>query len=75
MYAPQGLPAVFSRAAAGFWANLVILLFQYISAVSGAGSCHQYDCLHMSWDNSVNKNGIIYAVATTLGVRNMPLTS
>ena len=31
--------------------------------------------LHMPWDNSVNKNGIIYADHTTLDVRNMPLTS
>lgn len=30
---------------------------------------------HMPWDNSVNKNGIIYADHTTLDVRNMPLTS
>lgn len=29
----------------------------------------------MPWDNGVNKNGIIYAVATTLGVRNMSLTT
>lgn len=29
----------------------------------------------MPWDNSVNKNGIIYADHTTLDVRNMPLTS
>ena len=29
----------------------------------------------MPWDNSVNKNAVIYAVHTTLGVRNMPLTS
>ena len=29
----------------------------------------------MPWDNSVNKNGIIYAAHTTLGVRKMPLTS
>ena len=28
----------------------------------------------MPWDNSVNKNAVIYAVATTLDVRNMPLT-
>ena len=28
----------------------------------------------MPWDNSVNKNGIIYADHTTLDVRNMPLT-
>ena len=28
---------------------------------------------HMPWDNSVNKNGIIYTDHTTLGVRNMPL--
>ena len=26
----------------------------------------------MAWDNRVNKNGIIYAVVTTFGVRNMP---
>ena len=26
----------------------------------------------MPWDNSVNKNAIIYAARTTLGVRNMP---
>ncbi|MBR3077897.1 MAG: hypothetical protein IKH07_08245 [Oscillospiraceae bacterium] len=31
--------------------------------------------LDMPWDNSVNKNAVINAVATTLGVRNMPLTS
>ncbi len=31
--------------------------------------------IHVPWDNSVNKTVIIYAVATTLGVRNMPLTS
>ncbi len=29
----------------------------------------------MPWDNSVNKNAIIYADHTTLGVRNMPLIS
>lgn len=28
----------------------------------------------MPWDNSVNKNAVIYAARTTLGVRNMPLT-
>lgn len=27
----------------------------------------------MPWDNSVNKNAVIYAAHTTLGVRNMPL--
>ncbi len=31
--------------------------------------------LDVPWDNSVNKTVIIYAVATTPGVRNMPLTS
>lgn len=37
---------------------------------------HQRDhALNMPWDNSVNKNGIIYADHTTLDVRNMPLTS
>ncbi len=30
--------------------------------------------LDVSWDNSVNKNGIIYADHTALDVRNMPLT-
>ena len=34
----------------------------------------QYNRLHMPWDNGVNKNAIIYAAHTTLGVRNMPLT-
>ena len=28
----------------------------------------------MRWDNSVNKNAVIYSAHTTLGVRNMPLT-
>jgi len=28
----------------------------------------------MPWDNSVNKNAVIYAARTILGVRNMPLT-
>ena len=28
----------------------------------------------MPWDNSVNKNAVIYAAHTVLGVRNMPLT-
>ncbi len=28
----------------------------------------------MPCDNSVNKNAVIYVVATTLGVRNMPST-
>ncbi len=28
----------------------------------------------MPWDNSMNKNAVIYADHTTLGVRNMPLT-
>ena len=28
----------------------------------------------MPWDNSVNKNAVIYAAHTTFGVRNMPLT-
>lgn len=27
----------------------------------------------MSWDNSVNKNAVIYAAHTTLDVRNIPL--
>ena len=36
---------------------------------------HQCHALHMPWDNSVNKNAIIYAVATTFDVKNMPLTS
>ena len=36
---------------------------------------YQRYALHMPWDNSVNKNGIIYADHTTLDVRNMPLTS
>lgn len=31
---------------------------------------HGFD---MPWDNSVNKNAVIYAAHTTLGVRNMPL--
>lgn len=29
----------------------------------------------MPWDNGVNKIAAIYAAHTTLGVRNMPLTS
>ena len=29
----------------------------------------------MPWDNSVNKNAVIYAAHTTLDVRNMPLTT
>ena len=29
--------------------------------------------LHMPWDNGVNKNVVIYAAHTALGVRNMPL--
>ena len=29
----------------------------------------------MPWDNGVNKNAVIYAAHTTLGVRNMPLTT
>ena len=29
----------------------------------------------MLWDNGVNKNGIIYAVASTLDAMNMPLIS
>lgn len=33
-----------------------------------------YDAFHMPWDNGVNKNVVIYAAHTTLGVRNMPLT-
>ena len=33
-----------------------------------------YDAFHMPWDNGVNKNAVIYAAHTTLGVRNMPLT-
>ena len=28
----------------------------------------------MPWDNSVNKKAVIYAVVSTPGVRNMPLT-
>lgn len=28
----------------------------------------------MPWDNGMNKNAVIYAAHTTLGVRNMPLT-
>lgn len=31
--------------------------------------------LYVPWDDSMNKNAVIYAVAATLGVRNMPLTS
>lgn len=31
------------------------------------------DGFDMPWDNSVNKNAVIYAAHTTLGVRNMPL--
>ena len=34
-------------------ANLGIPLFQYISALSGIGSCHQYDCLHIR-DNRID---------------------
>jgi hypothetical protein len=30
---------------------------------------------HVPWDNSVNINAVIDAVATTLGFRNIPLTS
>ena len=33
------------------------------------------NCLCMPWDNSVNKNAIIYAAHTTLSVRNMSLTA
>lgn len=33
-----------------------------------------HDGLYVPWDNSVNKNAIIYAAHTTLVVRNMPLT-
>ena len=33
-----------------------------------------YDAFYMPWDNGVNKNAVIYAAHTTLGVRNMPLT-
>ena len=29
----------------------------------------------MPWDNNVNKNAVIYAAHTTLGVRNMQLTT
>ena len=29
----------------------------------------------MTWDNSVNKNVVIYAAHTTIDVKNMPLTS
>ena len=29
----------------------------------------------MPWMGSVNKNAVIYSVHTTLGVRNMPLTT
>ena len=31
--------------------------------------------LNVPWDNSVNKNAVIYAAHTTLGVRNMPFTN
>ena len=32
------------------------------------------DAFNVPRDNSVNKNAVIYAAHTTLGVRNMPLT-
>ena len=38
-----------------------------------SGSRQQYDRLHVPWDNSVNKNAVIYSAHTTLCVRNMPL--
>ncbi len=34
----------------------------------------QNDRLDVPWDNSVNKNAVIYAAHTALDVRNMPLT-
>ena len=51
-------------------------LFISLSSMSRTphASRHQHDCLHMPWDNSVNKTAHIYAVVTPLGVRNMPLT-
>ena len=33
------------------------------------------NCLDVPWDNSVNKNAVICAAHTALGVRNMPLTN
>lgn len=36
---------------------------------------HQNNRLNVPWGNSVNKNAVIYTVHTTLGVRNMPLTT
>ena len=39
-----------------------------------SGTREQRDRLHVPWDNSVNKNAVIYADHTTLDVRNMPLT-
>lgn len=43
-------------------------------SVSAFGLEQQGNALDMPWDNSVNKNAVIYATHTTLGVRNMPLT-
>ena len=38
-------------------------------------SYHQYHRFNMPWVGSVNKKAHIYAVATTIDVKNMPLTS
>lgn len=38
-----------------------------------AAEGQEADGFDMPWDNSVNKNAVIYAAHTTLGVRNMPL--
>lgn len=46
--------------------RIVPLFCMYLSQKN-----HGFD---MPWDNSVNKNAVIYAAHTTLGVRNMPLT-
>ena len=39
-----------------------------------SGLRDQRDRIHMPWDNSVNKNAVLFAARTTLGVGNMPLT-
>ena len=36
---------------------------------------NQAHCLHMPWDNSVNKNAVINAVVSTHLVKNMPLNN
>lgn len=65
----SGPPPVFGGA------NLGIPLSQYISALFGVDSRHQYHRLHMPWDNGVDKKAHINDVATTVIKKPMPLTT